>query len=297
MKVLITGGSGFLGQYLNIELSKSFEILTLYNKTPRNCKLFNSKQVDICDNKKLSEIFETFKPNTVVHTASVSTPQKANEQPPKIVYEINVRTTKNIAELCEQFNSKLIYTSTDLVYAGYRGSYLKEDAKLIPISLYAETKLMGEEKIKATFENYIILRTALMYGFGMKGTTCFFHQMYDKLCANEKVKVFTDQFRSPLSVLEAARIIKQLCKLEVRNEIINFGGPERLSRYDLAMKLCNIAYLDERLLEKISMYEIKDLPHVDDVSMNVDKLKSLGICIKNTDVALKEILSSKNLFI
>jgi dTDP-4-dehydrorhamnose reductase len=33
----------------------------------------------------------------------------------------------------------LIYTSTDVVYAGYRGSMLKEDAKLIPISLYAET--------------------------------------------------------------------------------------------------------------------------------------------------------------
>ncbi|MCK7523235.1 MAG: sugar nucleotide-binding protein [Ignavibacteriales bacterium] len=54
-----------------------------------------------------------------------------------------------MAELCEKFNSKLIYTSTDLVYAGYRGSMLKEDAKLIPVSLYAETKLMGEIKIQA----------------------------------------------------------------------------------------------------------------------------------------------------
>lgn len=291
MKVLITGGSGFLGQYLNIELSKSFEILTLYNKTPRNCKLFNSKQVDICDNKKLSEIFDTFKPNTVIHTASVSTPQKANEQPPKIVYEINVLTTKNIAELCEQYNSKLIYTSTDLVYAGYRGSYLKEDAKLIPISLYAETKLMGEEKIKATFDNYIILRTALMYGIGLNGTTCFFHQMYDKLCANEKVKVFSDQFRSPLSILEAARIIRQFCESDIKSEVINFGGVERLSRYDLALKLCNIAQLDEKLLEKISMYQIKELTHVADVSMNVDKLKSFGVKPKSIEDALKEILN------
>ncbi len=41
---------------------------------------------------------------------------------------------------------------------------LKESAKLIPVSLYAETKLMGEMKVMETLENYLILRTALLYG-------------------------------------------------------------------------------------------------------------------------------------
>lgn len=292
MKILITGGSGFLGQYLNIELSKSHEILTLYNNTPRNCKNFNSLQADICSYEILSDIFETFKPNIVIHTASISSPQETHKFPTKLVYQTNVLATKNIAELCAEYNSKLIYTSTDLVYAGYRGSYLKEDAKLIPISLYAETKLMGEEKIKSTFDNYIILRTALMYGFGLHGTSCFFHQMYDKLNVNEKVKVFSDQFRSPLSVLEAARIIKLLCELDVKSEVLNFGGPERLSRYDLGLKVCKIAKLNESLLEKISMYEIKELPHVADVSLNIDKLESLlRFTVKSIDESLNEIFN------
>lgn len=291
MKILITGGSGFLGQYLNIELSMQYEILTLYNETPRNCKLFNSQQVDICDSKKISELFETFKPNIVIHTAAISSPAKASELPPKLVFETNVKSSETIAELCSKNKSKLIYTSTDLVYAGYRGSHLKEDAKLIPISLYAETKLMGEEKIKSIFDDFIILRTALMFGFGLNGTSCFFQEMYFKLKANKKVRVFTDQFRSPISVLEAARIIKKICELDIKNKIINLGGPERLSRYDLALKLCNIAQLDEKLLEKISMYEIKELPHVVDVSMNIDNLKALGIKIKSTDDAIKEIIA------
>ena len=156
MRILITGGSGFLGQYLNLELSKNHEIATLYNHNQRNCADYKNFQADICDRKKLLIIFNEFKPKVVVHAASISTPQQAEALPTKIVYETNVSATKNIAELCLQFNSKLIYTSTDLVYAGYRGSYLKEDAKLIPISLYAETKLMGEEKIKSTFNNCII---------------------------------------------------------------------------------------------------------------------------------------------
>src|SRR3989339_382538 len=293
MKILITGGSGFLGQYLNMELSKHHNISTLYHQTPRNCEQFNSQQIDIRDYEKLKYIFESFKPDVVVHTASISTPKKAEALPTKMVYKTNVIATKNIAELCAKYKSKIIYTSTDLVYAGYRGSYLKENAKLIPISLYAETKLMGEEKIKSTFDNYIILRTALMFGFGLNGTSCFFHQMYDKLKAGERVRVFYDQFRSPLSVLEAARIIHHICVSDIKGEIINFGGSERLSRYDLALMLCNHAGLDANLLEKTTMYDLPDLPHVADVSMNIEKLESFGFRLKNTHQAVAEILHNR----
>jgi len=290
MKILITGGSGFLGQLLNLELAKEHDIVTLYNRNEGNCADFKNFQTDICDVNKLNKIFEGFQPNVVVHTAAISTPQKADTLSTKIVYETNVLSTTNIAELCSKYNSKLIYTSTDLVYAGYRGSLLNEDAKLIPISLYAETKLMGEEKIKNTFDNYIILRTALMFGFGLNGTSRFFHQMYDKLKSEKKVKVFYDQFRSPLSVLEAARIINHLCISAIKSETINYGGGERLSRYELGLKLCKLTGFDENLLVKISMYDMPDLPHVADVSMNIEKLQSFGITLKSTDEALTEIL-------
>jgi dTDP-4-dehydrorhamnose reductase len=86
---------------------------------------------------------------------------------PKAVYNVNVNATQEIAELCDKYSAKLIYTSTDLVYAGYRGSMLNEESKLIPVSLYAETKLMGEIKIQETFDNYLNLRIALLYGFGL----------------------------------------------------------------------------------------------------------------------------------
>ena len=96
-----------------------------------------------------------------------------------------------------------------MVYAGYRGSMLKEDAKLIPVSLYAETKLMGEIKIQQTFDNYIILRTALLFGFGINHSKNHFHQMYMDLQQGKPVKLFTDQYRTPLSLIEAARIINE----------------------------------------------------------------------------------------
>ena len=156
MKIFITGGSGLLGQYLNIEMSKKHEILTQYKSNIGNCGNFNNVKFLITDYDKLEEVFIEFKPEVVIHTAAVSNAEKADVLPADVVYEINVNAASKLAELCSRYNSKLVYLSTDLVYAGYRGSMLKEDAKLIPISLYAETKLMGERKIQETFGNYII---------------------------------------------------------------------------------------------------------------------------------------------
>jgi dTDP-4-dehydrorhamnose reductase len=216
MKILITGGSGLLGQYLNIELSRDHFIMSLYNKNPGNCKNYNSREIDISDKKALQEIFNSFKPEIVLHTAAVSNPGLASSIDSKIVYDINVYATKNLAELCQETKTRLIYTSTDLVYAGYRGSMLKENAKLIPVSLYAETKLMGEVKIKETFDNYLILRLALLYGFGLNQSYSHFHQMYLNLKNDIYVKLFTDQFRSPLELKNAAEIIDQLIKKDIQ---------------------------------------------------------------------------------
>lgn len=290
MKILITGGSGLLGQYLNLSLNSKYNILTLYNSNIGNCNNYNSLKLNICDYPSLLNIFNEFRPNAVIHTAAISHTILPDGISSKDVYELNVNGTKNIAELCEKFNSKLIYTSTDLVYAGYRGSMLKEDAKLIPVSLYAETKLMGEIKIQQTFENYNILRTALLFGFGLNHTQNHFHNMYLDLRNGKSVKLFADQYRTPLSLKEASRIINELVSSDIKSEIINFGGLERVSRYELGERLCDIANFDKNLLTKIKMADVPDLQKVEDVSMNTDKLQSFGFKQKTLDEMILEII-------
>ena len=290
IKVIITGGSGLLGQYLNLEASGKYDILTLYNSNPGNCLRFNSAKTDLRDEDSLHKLFTDFKPNIVIHSAAITNPIPKPDQSPKLYYDVNVKAAKNLAGLCEKFNSKLIYISTDLVYAGYRGSMLKEDAKLIPASLYAETKLMGEVKIQETLENYIILRTSLLYGFGLNHSRCHFHNMFDDLKNNKPVKLFIDQFRTPISLNESARIIIEVANKDVSGEIINLGGLERVSRFELGEILCNEAGFDNRLLEKIRMSDVPQLPKVEDVSLNTDKLKSIGIKQKSIGESIKEML-------
>ncbi len=275
-KILITGGSGLLGQHLNLTLSKNCKILTIYNDHLGNCGEFDSEKIDLLNEKELKILFQEFQPEIVIHTAAITNPVPKENQTAKDYFDTNVIATKNIAELCERHNSKLIYISTDLVYAGYRGSFLKEDAKLIPASLYAETKLVGETKVKEFTDNYLILRTALLYGFGLNQSRSHFHFIYEELQSNRSVKLLTDQFRTPISLIDASRIISALAEMVLKGEIINLGGIERVSRYELGEMLCSIAGFDKNLLQKITTEEIPNYPKVEDVSLNTEKLQSLG---------------------
>ena len=63
-----------------------------------------------------------------------------------------------------------------------------------------------------------------------------------------------------------------------------------LSRYEFALKVCKLKGFEPDLLVKTSMFDLPDLPHVADVSMNIDKLKSFGVKIKSVDECLEEIL-------
>jgi len=276
-RILITGGSGLLGQYVNIECGTNDTMLTCYNNHIGNSNGFLNIKIDITDFNSVKEVFNSFNPDVVIHLAAITNTLPLPYQNPKDIYKVNVFATKYLAELCDRTETKLIYISTDLVYAGYRGSMLKEDAKLIPVSLYAETKLMSEVKIRETFENYVILRTALLYGLGLSHSSCHFDRMNAELNNGRAVKLFSDQFRTPISLKDVARIILQIATMDINNETINLGGVERVSRYELGEILCSVAGYDKSLLQKISLDDVPELPKVEDVSLDTDKLQSFGI--------------------
>jgi len=289
MKIMITGGSGLIGQYLNIELSKKHDIITLFNKHEGNCKEFNFSKADITDHRRVSEIFKSFGPKLVVHTAGVSSPAMADKLLPERVEDINVNATRHLAELCNQYKTKMIYLSTDLIYGSDTGSFHKEDADVEPISLYAKSKLEGEKVIRKTYFNYLILRQAIVYGYGLNDSTNFFDESIEKLKEGKPVNLFTDQHRTPVEIEDTARIIAELCESDVKGEIINLGGKERLNRYELFEIAAEEFGLNKDLLKKTTMDDEELKYKASDVSMNTDKLRDLGITPKDTRQAMKEL--------
>ena len=74
-------------------------------------------------------------------------------------------------------------------------------------------------------------------------------------------------------------------------KIINFGGLEKVSRFELGEILCDLGKFDKSLLVKTSMIDIPNYPQVADVSMDTEKLQSLGIKQKSISESIAEIIS------
>ena len=149
---------------------------------------------------------------------------------------------------------------------------------------------MGEIKIKETFENYLILRTALLFGFGLNHSKCHFQNMNDELKNGKPVKLFVDQFRTPVSLKEAAETIYKISLLDIISETINLGGVERVSRYEMGEILCSIAGYNKNLLQKIILDDMPELPKVKDVSLNTDKLQSFGFKQMSIEESISKII-------
>jgi dTDP-4-dehydrorhamnose reductase len=132
-----------------------------------------------------------------------------------------------------------------------------------------------------------------MYGFGLNHSTNHFGNIYDKLKNGNQVELFTDQYRSPIELSDAARLIGKLIESGVNNETLNFGGPERLSRFEMGRKLCLAAGFDENLLIPKLMSESGIPYQVRDVSLDITKLLSIGLAPQNIDESLKRILDEK----
>jgi dTDP-4-dehydrorhamnose reductase len=295
MKVLITGGSGQLGEFLNIEFSRSeHTFLSLYNSRQGNCADFTSAKIDLKDENSVKEIFINFNPDVVIHTAAISNAAKCDASSKAEVFDINFKATGMLAYLCEEFNSKIIFTSTDLVYDGKQGSMLREDAGLNPLSLYAESKLEAEESIKNLNANFIILRTALLFGTGISNNENYFHKVYDSFSAGNKMKLFSDQFRTPLALHDAARLIKEMTEKNISGETINFGGNKRVSRAELGEILCDTAGFDKNLIQSVKMDEISLKDNVPDVSMDNSKLRSYGIRPEEIEDSVRKIIDNIN---
>jgi dTDP-4-dehydrorhamnose reductase len=276
LKVLITGVSGYVGAYLLKELAgKDNEIFGIYNSHPVSSKDTEFIKCSLTNFNELTKIFNKIKPDVVYHLASV-TPTRITNEPDGYIELFNNRVTEHLAKLSADNDSLMIYTSTDLVYA--EGENLKEDeSRLNPLTVYAKTKLMGEDSVKDFAKKYIILRSSLVYGFTLSTYTSFFDVVYRTLKEGKEINAFTDQYRKILYTEDAAAMFAKLPDLYKKNDIINFCGDEYLSRYEMCLQIADAYGLDKNLIRKASCDEFTAYPMVKDLNLNNDKMKSYGL--------------------
>lgn len=266
-RILVTGVSGFLGRYIATALMHQYTVLGTYCSHATGLDTAEVTRLDLTDAQTVHATFTAFRPDVVVHAAALADVDVC-EQHPSAAYEVNVRGTEAIAHATGAVGARLIYISTDQVYDGDKGYYDEADAPH-PLMVYGRTKLEGEHRAGEICHDTVILRLALLYGWGISTRPNFVDSLVTRLRAGQEMLLFVDQYRSPLFVVQAAEVIGRLINAPVARATFNLGGGERLNRYTFGLKCCEIFDLTKALLRPIEMGHIKGLAaRPPDCSMN-----------------------------
>ena len=195
MRFLVTGVNGQLGYDVVKELkSRGFNDVLEYDV----------EQMDITNKRQVEQCIVGNEPDVVIHCAAYTAVDKAEEND-ELAKKINIEGTRNIAQMTELIDAKLVYVSTDYVFDGEKalGETYDINDKVNPQSVYGLTKYLGEKE--ALFNpHYFIVRTSWV--FGINGNN-FVKTMLKLSETKDEINVVSDQFGSPTYTVDLARLL------------------------------------------------------------------------------------------
>ncbi len=260
--LLITGVSGYVGGAVGpLAAAAGFRIVgTWLSHDPGplpGCELVRAA-VD-----QVPALIRSLRPDVVLHTAAA---WRTEDEARAVIVE----GARGIALACAETGARLIHLSTDLVFDGEHAPY-REDSRPSPVNFYgaakaeaerivAETYLqprrahperMGEPEARteskeasASSTGAVIVRTSLVTCFDSPDPRT--QPIVDALAGRRApVTLFTDEFRCPVRVEDLAAALVELISVPFSG-ILHVAGPERLSRYDLGLRIARFYGLAPR---------------------------------------------------
>ena len=227
------------------------------------------ERLDLMDASAMRAEFRRQNPQLLIHCAALSKSPECEANPP-LARKLNVEVTTRLAELA--VNIPLVFLSTDLVFDGRTGHY-GETAAVNPLSVYAETKAAAEQILLAN-PNHTIIRTSLNGGTSPTGDRGFNEQMRRAWQAGQTLRLFTNEFRSPIPAEVTARAIWELAALN-RPGLYHVAGSERLARWQIGQLLAARWPQLKPKIEPASLKEYAGPGRAPDTSLDCAKAQKL----------------------
>ena len=223
MTILLIGAQGQVGQELVKTLTPLGEL-----------KAVSRAQLDLTNLEAIAQTIHTAQPQLIVNAAAYTAVDKA-ESEPELAQRINAEAPAAMAKSAADCGATLIHISTDYVFSGQAGSPRKETDETGPLGVYGQTKLAGEEAIRAATSQHIILRTAWVYGTQGKGN--FLKTMLRLGKEREMLSVVSDQVGSPTWAKDIAEAIAHLAQKTEPFGTYHFTNSGVASWYDFAIAI------------------------------------------------------------
>ena len=249
MTQLVIGASGLVGSHiLGVIRSSGQNARAAY----RNTVIADGFRVDIAHADEVNGLFRAVHPKIVYLPAALTNVDYC-ELNPQETYRINVRGVENVVKACNAVCAKIVYFSSDYIFDGLSGPYEETDT-VNPISEYGRQKLAAEHYIALFAEQYIIIRTTVVYGWESQGKN-FIFRLVKSLRENMTVKAPVDQIGTPTFVNNLAEISVQVAASAFTGAV-NVAGPDCVDRFAFAQKAAETFGLDKNLVLPVHTAEL-----------------------------------------
>eukprot|EP01024_Parvocaulis_polyphysoides_P064443 TRINITY_DN7494_c0_g1_i1.p2 TRINITY_DN7494_c0_g1~~TRINITY_DN7494_c0_g1_i1.p2 ORF type:complete len:261 (-),score=21.47 TRINITY_DN7494_c0_g1_i1:267-932(-) len=171
----------------------------------------------------------------------------------------------------------LIHISTDQVYDGSK-SFWSEQDKCEPVNGYGQTKLEAEQFIMKEWRQYVILRSSIIYGppppYRPVDRMLFLQFIDSNLKEKKSTMFFNDEYRCPIFVQDFAMLMQRIIFQNGPVGLYNFGGPDRLSRVDMAKLVAeHQGYSTEAIVSMSAKSIDRGVKSPEDISMELTRLR------------------------
>lgn len=229
-RLLITGGSGYLGRELvRLALaSRIWHVAATYYSQPLAELRVHAVPLDVRDCAAVQQTITAFRPDVVIHTAYV---QRGPD-----LWDATARGAGHVAQAARALESRLIHLSSDVIFDGERdGPYTEQDTPN-PISPYGAAKAEAEHLVVQAHPDALLVRTSLIYGGHVPGV----HEQFvlNALDNDRDVAFYEDELRCPVQVTDLALALLELAAMD-RAGVLNVAGPDVVSRYAFAQLIAN----------------------------------------------------------
>ncbi|WP_287777732.1 dTDP-4-dehydrorhamnose reductase [Megamonas sp.] len=193
MKVLVTGYTGQLG----------FDVIRELKARNIECIGTTRNEFSLTDIEKMQAFVKAYKPDVVIHCAAYTAVDKAEDEV-ELCDQINHLATKKLAKVCKEIDAKMIYISTDYVFAGSGEDFYEVSDEKAPQNVYGKSKLDGELAVQEILDKYFIVRISWVFGSNGKN---FIKTMLNLAKTHDKLTVVNDQIGSPTYTVDLAKLL------------------------------------------------------------------------------------------
>jgi dTDP-4-dehydrorhamnose reductase len=286
-RLLLTGASGFLGWNLCRLAHHEWEIFGTFQANAIEIPGVRLCPLDLTSPADVTELFRRIRPHAVIHAAAAANPNLCQENPNGTA-RVNVEASIHIAALCADSRIPCLFTSTDLVFDGLNPPYAEDDPPS-PVNVYGMQKVRAEQGMMHEYPEVTICRMPLMFGDPGPAASSFIQPMVRAMREGRELKLFTDEFRTPVSGRDAALGLL-LVLGRGASGIIHLGGKERISRHAFGELLASaLGIRGARLVRCLRQDVPMVAPRSRDVSLDSSKAFAMGFQPAPLESSLKEL--------